>query len=560
MKKEKIVQRISAFILGIIITFSITSKKALTKSIIINYVEKTNNNIGTINYKQNEIDKKIDYLLNYYKDTSISKDSILLLNYSFLNDIGYVLNNNVDSNSLNAIEKIKFSNNGWCTLKKKYILNNNNADSSINEDWREIEKLELIFFTREILQKEPIKYSPLLLDKEERKDAEELEKTCYNIYKEYYKNNSIMLNLHLIKLKNIVENENFFYSRSNGFYKVTEEILREFQQVFTMIDVKYDELRSTVCSRFMECQNKYNYLTAHIVNKLHLNDNNFGIYAYHPYRYEYANMEHLIDIKNLQGRVYLPHDYNIMEDKINIKTYYINKINTINKLQGKNENIVLFSNNSYELLNRNYLEENGLPIPENSSLKAVYDDIATIYIFNKNILNSTYNINSSNYLNTSYCYNPENLLMKYSELILSKPNFIMANEIENLYYDILNNEINYHNIDYSLEKNDFIEEKLKIINKKLNQIQNNDDITLKIVLYTMVKQWNKYIAENILSNDNTEVNIQKQLNNINNTIKKYCHNQKEINDDIEKNNQFKEDEILYIDINNKKTRKREIIF
>ena len=121
MKKH--FQRISAFLLALVSFVSLNHKKVKAEESDINnnILSVADNDTSNLNeendlyereFNKSIIDKNIRAIENYYKETNISRNCILLINYPYLKSLGYKFPINFNTNGLDAIPSIKNSKKG----------------------------------------------------------------------------------------------------------------------------------------------------------------------------------------------------------------------------------------------------------------------------------------------------------------------------------------------------------------------------------------------------------------------------------------------------------------
>ena len=471
---KKFTQKLSVFLLTLVNIFTIGHKKVKAQN-------SPNINNGTLitdeNYSNNEdseqyvldegkeeeenLEKRIKVTENYYKSANVSRDCILLLNYPYLKSLGYIFPSYINTGDLRAIFSLKNTEFGWNTINLRFATDpDKSANIEIDPDnWRELEKMYLMNFNEELKSTQVLKYSNLLLDNTERKEAEEVEELCYKIYQEYYDSNgntnSIKLNALLLRIKEKIQNDNLFINKSNGFYIVMSEILDEFRTIFTMVDIKYVEIGSIAASKANECKNNFiNQITFIIINS-NMYDEDWGLYSNHPYSRKYLESE------NKWYGLLSPYTRNLANlskiekpiiDLMRIKRYFTNKVSTIMKSTGNyNIDIEKITGNFFQTLNYEYMRDNGLVYDDNYDFNSMYDTLASIYRLNSRTLKNKYNPDSINYTNKYINNSYTSLIVPYSDLILDKKEYIKSKEIEDIYLNIINNYISNIRIAYTNE-------------------------------------------------------------------------------------------------------------
>ncbi len=564
---RKFTQKLSVFLLTSITLFSSSHKKVKAGDIDnINY-SKLSTDISNIanskkedlkydvEYEDTKIEEQIRNIESYYRNANVTKDCILLLNYPYLKARGYKIPNSINTSDLNAIQLIKNTENGWNTLNFAFILRgDNDSNAEIDpENWRELEKVYLNNFVKEISQTRVIKYAPLLLEDKERKDAEDLENLCYSIYQEYYDSNgninSLKLNRLIRELIQKINNEELYQNRSNGYYLVISEILGQFRNLFTLIDINYVELNSITSSRVRDCLLKYTELTSYIIINENIYDDTFGLYCYHPYDDKYKEIENKYNkvIENFTGReIVSPKIGKYIFDIQKIKRYYLNRLSTIMRVtENYNFNFDIMNSNFIQILNNEYIINNNFIYVDdnydNNNLDTVYETIATIYRLNLKTMRNNYNPESLHYSQIFVNNDYTALLAPYSDLMLSEIDYDKSKEIENIYNDIINEYILSIRITYSnesyisnyyvLNPNYYNELELNLdsILELLNDMENKKrSQALDIILGITIKQMNDYIEGIILAEKNYSIpnkdNIIKKIEKINKKANKLFGN------------------------------------
>lgn len=550
-KIKKVEQKVNAIILALSTLFTINYSKVkakedngdyITQPIITESEGINKNNETEITY----INKYINEKLEYYKNTNICEECILLLNYPYLEEIGYNIPSNINSIVLTDFEAIAFSPDGWGTIRLEPIINGETQENETSQDWYEIRKRELKIFSKAENLNRVLKYAPILLEQNEKNDADNIESLCYQIYQRYNETDGniddIKLNNLVTELSNALNKSGLFTNRSNGFYKVIVEILREFEFMFAQIDEKYNSLRGELINVICDCTSKYNYTTAYIINRGCFDDNIFGDYSYHPKTMEYNKMSEWYNntikqysIKNKLENLFPEEEKFLSEIKL-IKQYYKNRINTIYYNNEETIETSVFSSNSFELLNYTTINNNTLNNELNYckyfikedylfdnqlNYDLVYDDLKKIYIINEKILNEKFDPQNIQFLNFKITGNYTNILLPYSGLLLSQLDYNIANDIEKKYNIIENNFIDEIGIcynqyyqrntgnSYNFLINSFyyenLDRKLEDIIETLNLIDKNNK-ALNLVVGIMSEQRIKHILSTIIENNDYEIN------------------------------------------------------